>query len=404
MKLNKMKGYAEAARKADSESVSETIEQNSQFEPLEPPAPKAEETPWSEDGFAVDEAEAAFSDKSEEKVNEPNAEETTEIYTPFAETEDELRQENNTSQSETFDGELPQKSAEELPSEQPVMQENYISEDELKKFVDGFVNSYFTGKSQLIEPERLKNFHNYSFSAISDEKLLELAENIDNNGMENYVLVRSIGSGEYEIISGHSRVKAAGELCKWEKIPCIVGNKKVLTEDIIRQIISVTNLHRISEMTASEKIQIIKSIVEIKGEEAPFYLRMTSSETALYLACEQISERLVAYVGTEKIPMKIAAEKLTLLDQVNQEFVAKTLEKIECRITDKIADELVSAFDSGILTEQIVEDIITEKPKPAPKIHISMQLSEAYFRGKTAQEAENIIALALERYFKEDLS
>lgn len=93
------------------------------------------------------------------------------------------------------------------------------------------------------------------------------------------------------------------------------------------------------------------------------------------------------------------------LDRKYQDMLAQTLIRTERRLTAKVAAEIMDAalhkpFDSkDAITAQLMEDIVTEKPKPAPKIRIPDSVRERWFRGKTSAFAERIIAEALEEYF-----
>ena len=55
--------------------------------------------------------------------------------------------------------------------------------------------------------------------------MLELVKSIENNGILSPLLVRPLGNGEYEIISGHRR-KRACEIAGKEKVSAIIKRYK----------------------------------------------------------------------------------------------------------------------------------------------------------------------------------
>ena len=72
-----------------------------------------------------------------------------------------------------------------------------------------------------IDINKLHQFKDHPFSVVDNEKMFELAKSIENNGILSPLLVRPLGNGEYEIISGHRR-KRACEIVGKEKVSAII--------------------------------------------------------------------------------------------------------------------------------------------------------------------------------------
>ncbi len=70
---------------------------------------------------------------------------------------------------------------------------------------------------------KLKTFSKHPFKPYDEEKMLELAESIKEQGLIVPILVRPIEDEKYshEIVAGHNRVKAA-QLAGLKKLPCDV--------------------------------------------------------------------------------------------------------------------------------------------------------------------------------------
>lgn len=75
--------------------------------------------------------------------------------------------------------------------------------------------------TQEIELGRIHAFPNHPIKVLDDERMDTLVESIRENGILNPVIVRPDKNGDYEMISGHRRLHAAG-IVGLSKIPAIV--------------------------------------------------------------------------------------------------------------------------------------------------------------------------------------
>src|SRR5574344_1218312 len=60
-----------------------------------------------------------------------------------------------------------------------------------------------------IDVKAIYPFENHPFKVVDDDKMDELVESIQNNGVLTPVLIRPDDEGTYEMISGHRRLHAA---------------------------------------------------------------------------------------------------------------------------------------------------------------------------------------------------
>ncbi len=102
--------------------------------------------------------------------------------------------------------------------------------------------------TQDIDIRRISAFKNHPFKVIDDEKMSDLVESIRENGILNPVIVRPDENGNYEMISGHRRLHAAG-LVGLDKIPAIV---KEMTDDEATIVMVDANIQR-EALLPSEK-------------------------------------------------------------------------------------------------------------------------------------------------------
>ena len=102
--------------------------------------------------------------------------------------------------------------------------------------------------TEEIDINLIKPFKNHPFKVLDDEKMDELVDSVIKQGVISPVLVRSMGNGTYEMISGHRRMHAA-KRAKLKTIPAIVMD---LTDDESTIIMVDANLQR-EEVLPSER-------------------------------------------------------------------------------------------------------------------------------------------------------
>lgn len=116
-----------------------------------------------------------------------------------------------------------------------------LSVDELLCVPDG-------ESTNEVEICKIVPFKNHPFKVLDDDSMQDLIKSIKHNGVLTPVLIRPVGAGEYEMISGHRRMYAATRL-GMTKIPAIV---RELSDDDSTIIMVDTNLQR-EELLPSEK-------------------------------------------------------------------------------------------------------------------------------------------------------
>lgn len=102
--------------------------------------------------------------------------------------------------------------------------------------------------TEEIDIELIKPFKNHPFKVLDDEKMDELVDSVIKQGIISPVLVRPMGNGTYEMISGHRRMHAAKK-AQLKKIPAIVME---LTDDESTIMMVDANLQR-EEVLPSER-------------------------------------------------------------------------------------------------------------------------------------------------------
>lgn len=129
--------------------------------------------------------------------------------------------------------------AEEIPDDgyavNSKVDEQPTAEDNKATSLDEILAQCFTDeKAYNIEIERLLSYHSPVFSACDD--VSELKSSIARIGITEPLLVKSVSNGEYEILSGNNRRKAAEELL-WTKVPCRIADNEKLTPETEKKLL-----------------------------------------------------------------------------------------------------------------------------------------------------------------------
>ena len=236
-------------------------------------------------------------------------------------------------------------------------------------------------KSYNIELDRLLPLRSPIFTDGGD--LSELSSSIARMGITEPLLVRSAGNGEYEILSGNRRRTVAEQLM-WVKVPCRIGDGKLITEEYANRIVVETNRQRFPELTLSEQIRVSA----VLGERAEKELGITSEQSGL----NDLEQEFLLMLDSGAVSIADAEilcgikERAVLLDVLKQHP--------EMKLTSGNIRELSGA---GALTEGVILEIL--KPKPPVMVAVPAELISEYLGGKTAEEISEVVSAAVRTYF-----
>lgn len=268
--------------------------------------------------------------------------------------------------------------------------------------------------TQEIEIGRISPFPNHPFKVLDDEKMDILVDSIRENGILNPVIVRPDKSGNYEMISGHRRLHAAG-IVGLKKVPAIV---KEMTDDEATIIMVDANVQR-EEILPSERAFSLKmkmdamrrqgkrsdltsgndcqkwssdelgESVGLKGRQVRNYIRLT------YLIPEMLE-----MVDTKKITFVVAVD-ISYLDEQIQKWVWEYvndngfLKPVQVEAL-KNQPNISNANQYNIIS--IMNDALPKK-STAAKVSLSEKKLDKYFPPHySAKERENVIIHLLEQW------
>ena len=262
----------------------------------------------------------------------------------------------------------------------------YIEEEPETETIEEIIAKCFPeDKSYNIELDRLLPLRSPIFTDGGD--LPELSSSIARMGITEPLLVRSAGNGEYEILSGNRRRTVAEQLM-WVKVPCRIGDGKLITDEYARRIIVETNRQRFPELTLSEQIRVSA----VLGERAEKELEITAEQAELFGRLNALEQDFLLMLDSGAVSIADVEilcgikERAVLLDVLKQHP--------EMKLTSGNIRELSG---TGALIEVVILEIL--KPKPPIMVAVPAELISEYLGGKIAEEISEVVSAAVRTYF-----
>ena len=274
--------------------------------------------------------------------------------------------------------------------------------------------------TQEIDISRIHTFPNHPFKVINDDKMETLVESIRENGVLNPVIVRPDQTGNYEMISGHRRLHAAG-IAGLDKIPAIVIEMSD-DEAIIKMVDA--NIQR-EEILPSERAWSLKMKMdamrrqgsrsdltcgtefhkksaderktrEVIGNESG----MTGRQVTKYIRLTELVPELLSITDEKKITLAMAVD-ISYFDEQVQKWVYEYLKDNgflkPVQVTAlKEHPNLANANQHMIIS--ILNGALPTKSESA-KVSLSEKKLDKYFPSHfSAKQREDVIIQLLEKW------
>ena len=275
--------------------------------------------------------------------------------------------------------------------------------------------------TQEIEIGRIHAFPNHPFKVLDDERMDMVVESIRENGILNPVIVRPDKNGDYEMISGHRRLHAAG-IVGLSKIPAIV--KEMSDDEAIIKMVDA-NIQR-EEILPSERafsfkmkmdaikrqgarddltsgtefqksgIKVDSWSREVVGDEAG----MTGRQVAKYIRLTELIPELLDNVDVKKITLTMGVD-LSYLDVQVQKWVYEYF-KENGFLKPVQVEALKNHSNLSNASQHMIITILNEalpKKSTAAKVSLSEKKLDKYFPPHySAKDRENVIIQLLEQW------
>ena len=274
--------------------------------------------------------------------------------------------------------------------------------------------------TQEIDVRRIHSFPNHPFKVVDDDRMNTLVDSIRENGILNPVIVRPDKNGDYEMISGHRRLHAAG-IVGLDKIPAIV--KEMSDDEAIIKMVDA-NIQR-EEILPSERAFSFKMKMEAMSRQGyrsdlscgtEFHTKsvderktrqtigneagMTGRQVTKYIRLTELIAELLDYVDLKKLTIAMGVD-ISYLDKQIQKWVYEYyrdngfLKPIQVEAL-KNSPALSNANQFKVIS--ILNEALPQKSTGA-KISFSEKKLDRYFPPNfSAKEREDVIIRLLEQW------
>ena len=259
---------------------------------------------------------------------------------------------------------------------------------------------------QSIPIDKLHPFIQHPFKVQDNEEMAELTESIKELGVLTPLVVRPMGSNEYEVISGHRRLHA----CKKAGISSV----PVVVHDIDRDAAAIalvdSNLHREHILPSKKAFAYKLKLDAMKhqgqtcgqvGHKSRDLLSDTDSgrQVQRYIRLTNLIPELLEKVDDGQIALSPGVE-LSYLDSGTQHFVLEAMELEDCTPSFSQTVRMKNLYREGKLTADTISAIMAEeKANQKETVRIPKDRLRAVLpNGLDARKTEEYIVKAYEYY------
>ena len=275
-------------------------------------------------------------------------------------------------------------------------------------------------KIRDIPLDLIDDFPDHPFHVRDDEDMVQLVESIKTNGVLTPAVLRQKEDGRYELVSGHRRKRA----CELAGLTTLRSEIKDLTRDEAVVYMVESNFQR-TTILPSEKAFAYKMRLEAMKRQAGRPSKENASPLATnssrgrsdvelseqvgeskdqirrYIRLTNLVPELLELVDEGRIKMRPAVE-LSYLDEDSQRDVVEQIDINDCTPSHDQTIRMRKMFDSGKLTAEAVEAIMSEeKPNQRERIVLRGDRVRSLIpKNVQLKDTEDYVCKALEHYAK----
>lgn len=269
-------------------------------------------------------------------------------------------------------------------------------------------------RAEFLPIEKLHPFENHPFQVKDDAEMDQLVFSVLTQGLLTPIVVRETDTAEYEVISGHRRLRAC-QKAGIETVPALIYS---MDRDAAIIALVDSNLHR-EHLLPSEKAFAYKMKMEAmshKGQRSD----LTSSQVATkldsassigksqgerrdqvfrYIRLTFLIPEILQMVDEKKIALTPAVE-LSYLTESEQRDLLETMESEDCTPSLSQSQQLKKLSQSGVLDmDRILELLQQPKANQEEKLRFDMKDIRHYFpKNYTTERIQKTILQLLEKF------
>ena len=269
-------------------------------------------------------------------------------------------------------------------------------------------------RAEYLPIEKLHPFENHPFQVKDDDEMDQLVFSILTQGLLTPIVVRKTDTEEYEVISGHRRLRAC-QKAGIETVPALIYS---MDRDAAIIALVDSNLHR-EHLLPSEKAFAYRMKMEAMSHQGQ-RSDLTSSQVATkldsassigksqgesrdqvfrYIRLTFLIPEILQMVDEKKIALTPAVE-LSYLTESEQRDLLETMESEDCTPSLSQSQQLKKLSQSGALDmDRILELLQQPKANQEEKLRFDLKDIRHYFpKNYTTERIQKTILQLLEKF------
>ena len=265
-------------------------------------------------------------------------------------------------------------------------------------------------RAEFLPIDKLRPFENHPFRVKDDAEMDQLVFSVLTQGLLTPIVVRETDTAEYEVISGHRRLRAC-QKAGIETVPALIYS---MDRDAAIIALVDSNLHR-EHLLPSEKAFAYKMKMEAESRQGqrndltsdqvgPKLTAATISEDSAsqvkrYIRLTYLIPEILQMVDEKKIALTPAVE-LSYLTESQQRDLLETMESEDCTPSLSQSQQLKKLSQSGVLNmDRILELMQQPKANQEEKLRFDLKDIRHYFpKNYTTERIQKTILQLLEKF------
>jgi len=270
-------------------------------------------------------------------------------------------------------------------------------------------------KAEYLPISKLRSFENHPFQVKDDDQMEQLVWSVIYQGVMTPIIVRPVENDEYEVISGHRRVRAC-QKAGIDTVPALIYS---LDRDAAAIALVDSNLHR-ERILPSEKAFAYKMKMEAMSRQGQ-RTDLTSSQVATkldsaaeigkaqgesrdkvyrYIRLTNLIPEILQKVDNGEIALSPAVE-ISYLTETEQYTLLDAMELNDCTPSHAQTIRMKKLSQQGQLMEETIYTIMEEdKPNQKEQIRLRREDFRKYFppgypEAKIKQDIEKALELLM---------
>ena len=261
-------------------------------------------------------------------------------------------------------------------------------------------------RAEFLPISKLRPFENHPFRVKDDAEMDQLVFSVLTQGLLTPIVVRATDTEEYEVISGHRRLRAC-QKAGIETVPALIYS---MDRDAAIIALVDSNLHR-EHLLPSEKAFAYRMKMEAMshqgktcgqvGHKSRDFLSDDESGRQIqrYIRLTYLIPEILQMVDEQKIALTPAVE-LSYLAESEQRDLLETMESEDCTPSLSQSQQLKKLSQSGALDmDRILELLQQPKANQEEKLRFDLKYIRHYFpKNYTTERIQKTILQLLEKF------